>query len=167
VGGLDLALHLGAAIATAAFTYWLLRLRAERDFLRGLAASLAPTAPSRVTVGAPDAFLARFARALGIAFEHAPGRGDARPVRLRPRALMELFVRRGIVLIRCEGPEPGKPLVVEITLGGDSDASQGGAATITPAPDAAPKTALEASLAAALGEAVDVRLRYAAPARPA
>ncbi len=47
MGGLDLAMHLGAAIATAAFTYWLLRLRAERDFLRSLAASLSPAAPAR------------------------------------------------------------------------------------------------------------------------
>lgn len=118
MSGINVFFHAFSALAAAFLVWWALRLKRERDFVRELLASGAPGAPRRLHVEAPPAFLARFAAALGIPFEG--GTGGA-PARIDPAPLVDLFLRRGIALIRCQ--EGGAAVELHVRGPGDEPAA--------------------------------------------
>ena len=98
---MNVIFHTLAAVVLVAILVAWARVRAERDLLRLLGHELAKSGqPKRLLVEEPGRFLRRFAHAWGIAYEEqSPLR--AGPQRLEPIPLFELFLHRGLILIRC------------------------------------------------------------------
>lgn len=101
MSGMNLIFHTLAAVALVVLLHALARLRAERDFLRMLAREASQSGgPRRLVVEEPARFLRRFAAAWGLPFEESSPLAGG-PQRIEPTPFLELFLRRGLVLIRC------------------------------------------------------------------
>jgi hypothetical protein len=83
--------------------YWILRVKRQRDLLRQFIAELKGE-ERRVHVASPEEFLRRFAETLAIPYER-DGSHVSTPGRITVRPMLDLFVSRGLVLIRCKDTE--------------------------------------------------------------
>lgn len=123
MSGMNVIFHALAAVALVALLIAWAKARAERDFLRSLGCELAWRGRhKRLLVEEPGRFLRRFARAWGIELDETTSLPTA-PQRLEPLPLFELFLHRGLTLIRCR--ETGVELYVERSTGAlESEAEQ-------------------------------------------
>lgn len=123
--GMNLFFHLGAAAASVALAWLLLRVQRQRDLLRhGVDAVAVPNAKghARFAVESPAKWLEGFAAALGISYEN-PDSWDLPPRRILVGDWMRLVLARQVSLIRCRKSPDGSQDSMNVELvgpGGDS-----------------------------------------------
>lgn len=99
-GGVNLMFHIGAAMALVLVVHLALEFKRQRDLIRELLAiRRRGDQRARVYVEAPEAFVARLAKALGIEVDGDAGPGLP-PRRIDPKALVELHLELGIEHLR-------------------------------------------------------------------
>lgn len=99
MSGINGFFHIASALAALWMVYAALRLKRQRDLLRQCITELKGE-ERRVHVAPAEEFLERFAEALQIPFEREGGhRSSAGRITVRP--VLDMFVTRGLSLIRC------------------------------------------------------------------
>lgn len=102
-GGVNLMFHVGSALALVLLVHLVLEFKRQRDLIRELlVVQRRGDARARVYVEAPDAFLARLGKALGIAIEGDSQKGLS-PRKIDPKPLFELYLSGGIERLRWAG----------------------------------------------------------------
>jgi hypothetical protein len=154
--GLAVVFHVLSTVVLAALVYALLRVKAQRDFLKQLVdCARGAQSARRVWVGRPGPMLGRAASVLGVEVEgDATGPAVQDLVRIEFGPLMELFLSRGFSLLRWTShTEQGQASIcgLEIVLAD----TRGSYNRTFPGPELA---AAETAIRKALGGAVDVRI---------